>query len=234
MSEFEEGAKAAQEVARLGTEATKAGREAGAFLARIFGAPLEQASGWLEDRLLFNRAMQRMDLMDRFEKQRAKLGISGPLEPVPLKFGFPLLEAAALEEDPDLRDMMATLLANATNLARSEEPRAAFAYILGQMEPLDAKVLLAAYNSPPSNPGLLPFKTAYTAGLPDRLLSVAAQHSFETHDNPPTEVEVSLWNLVRLGCLAPSGMVVQFVTVTSFGAALLKASTLPEQRTGAA
>lgn len=233
MSEFEEGAKAVQEVAKLGAEVTKAGRDFGGFVARVFGAPVEQASGLLEDRLRFHRAMQRMDFMDRFERQRERLGLTGPLNAVPLKFGVPLLEAAALEDDPDLRDMMATLLAKATSETGQEDRRTAFVAMLSGMEPLDAKVLLAAYNArtPPRSNG---YRIVNTAGVPEAE-TVLDERATRTPE-PRPEVRRALWNLVRLGCIQPGGgwggvSSIGVVTITDLGIALIEATTLPEQRT---
>ena len=179
--------------------------------------------------------MLRLDLMERFEKRRAELSVSGPIKPVPLKFGLPLLEAAALENDPDLRDMLATLLAVATDPSSDVVPRRAMVSIISEMDPLDAKVLLAAFNSPPANSKLYPVRTVFTAGLPEAFIVPVAGDYSGIIKEPPAAVKVALWNLVKLGCIAPAGVwdgavTIGLVTVTDLGIAFIEASTLPEQR----
>lgn len=61
---------------------------------------------------------------------------------VPIKLLFPLLEDASLEEDENLHNMWAALLANASSPDRAEKVRPEFLGILKQMSP-DAAALLS-------------------------------------------------------------------------------------------
>jgi hypothetical protein len=60
---------------------------------------------------------------------------------VPPKILFPLLEGASFEEDENLHDMWAALLANAASPGHAEKVRPAFISVLKQMSPDEARVL---------------------------------------------------------------------------------------------
>jgi hypothetical protein len=233
-NEVEETARAVQGVAKWGADATQALREFGGFLARMFGGTWEQAGGLLEDHLRFRRLMNRMDFVERFEARRAQMGITGPLKSVSLKFGLPFLEAVSVEDDPTIRQMMATLLANATDETRGEEPRVAFVDIVKALAPLDARVLVAAYRTPNADPRAPSFRTILTGGLPDRFYG-SPDGIPSNPPKPSPEVEIALWNLVRLGCLSAGGgfggvSSVTVATITALGLAFVEATTLPEER----
>ena len=58
-----------------------------------------------------------------------------------LKIGIPLLEAASLEDNTELRDIWASLLANALNPNFCEEIRTGYIDIAKNLSPLDVRIL---------------------------------------------------------------------------------------------
>jgi hypothetical protein len=65
--------------------------------------------------------------------------------PVPGRVLFPLLHAASLEEDDDLRRMWATLLANAADSSRQDDLPPSFVSILRELSPVEAVLLHALH-----------------------------------------------------------------------------------------
>ena len=58
-----------------------------------------------------------------------------------LKIGIPILENASLEEEEELSDIWASLLANAMNPTFNEELRTAYIDIAKSLSPLDVRIL---------------------------------------------------------------------------------------------
>jgi hypothetical protein len=164
-------------------------------------------------------------LEEQYEEACAALGGEGrDAKPVEPKFGFALLEAASLENDDDLQDMFARLLANATTEGTGVEARRAFVSILSDLTPFDARLLRMIYDAPRHTAGL-PIRTA---NLPDGY--VEAKPIGARDDPPSKDVELSLWNLVRLGCVNEAGgwdgtSSVALVMLTELGGRLIEACT---------
>jgi len=72
-----------------------------------------------------------------------KVGIE--LGPVPLKVLKPILDGAALEEDEEIQELWAALLANAGGGAEPGTVSPAYPAILRQLSPNDAKVMRALF-----------------------------------------------------------------------------------------
>jgi len=98
----------------------------------------------------------------------------------------PLIEAAADEERAELKELWAQLLAAAMDPKRKQFVRADIITTLKQFEPLDARVLQAASELKGTQ-------------LPPNARDNIAQKLSATSD----EIEVSMTNLARLGCLVP-------------------------------
>ncbi|MEX2650127.1 MAG: Abi-alpha family protein [Alphaproteobacteria bacterium] len=61
--------------------------------------------------------------------------------PIPPRIGIPLLEQASAESEPALQEMWAGLIANAADPNRRIDLMKAFIAILGQMDPLEARLV---------------------------------------------------------------------------------------------
>jgi len=228
-NEIEESAKAVKEVAKTGGKAIDATRELGGFFARIFGGSLDQVGGILEDTLRFRRGVRLLRLRRRFDEIRAELGLNAELMPVVMKIGVPLLQAASLEESDEIQDMYAQLLVNATDPSAKVRAQRSFVTILQDLGPLEVLLLDRLYNAP-GGPHVA------TPKLPNAYLGP----NEDRNQLPPDEVQLALWNLVRLGCVEPQseswagGSSVSVVMLTPLGRKFVEACTrvVPREAAG--
>ena len=218
--EIEETAKAAQEVAKTAGKAIDASRELGGFFSRVFGGSLEQLAGIGEDYLTVYRRTRQLRLAKRYEEIRKELSFDGEIKPVELKFGLPLIAAASIENDDQLQDLYARLLATATNPDSKIEAKRAFVSMLQDLGPLEVLLIDLIYSSPNT-----PANIVRTGGFPERY----STNLDNANARPSAEVELALWNLVRIGCIEPGGTYgggssIAAVTLTSLGRALVEAA----------
>jgi hypothetical protein len=218
--EIEETAKATQEVAKTAGKAIDAGRELGGFFSRIFGGSLEQLAGIGEDQLTVYRRTRQLRLAKRYEEIRKEMGFDGEIKRVEFKFGLPLIAAASIENDDNLQDIYARLLATATNPDNKIEAKRAFVSILQELGPVEVLLIDKIYSAP-TTPGNI----VQTGRLPDHY----STNMDDANARPSAEVELALWNLARLGCIEPAGTygggsTVSVVTLTSLGRAFVEAA----------
>src|SRR5713226_5859482 len=81
-NEIAEIAKAAQEVAKTTRTGIEAAHGFGAFLARVFGEPIETAVGMISDKLRFVRVERVMRLATRYSEIMSQRGISSEQQAV--------------------------------------------------------------------------------------------------------------------------------------------------------
>lgn len=210
-------AKAVEKGSEAATEAVRAGRDIGGFIAPAF----RHLVGMAEDQFAVWRAKRRIRLAERFQDFLHQRGLEAPTRAVAPSFLVPLIERASIEEDDRLQDVWAMMLANAADADSGAEMRSAFISMLAEMTHLDVVnlALLSAAASAPEFSGMLP-----TSMLPEKI-----------GDNgkgrlPTGAVAVSLANLGRLACIHPTtGMGGWFhfgrVTVTELGKAFVTACT---------
>lgn len=192
-------------------------------LAKIFKGPVAELVGCLEDTFKYLRWERRQALIDKAEAIMRARGLAAPTRRLPLPFAVPLLTAAMLEEDDELQQMWARLLVNAGDAATEMELRTAYIEILKGMSAFDvlnlSKLAEATLNAPPGARSLMSIKD-----LPDSSQSYPSAPA----EGLSTEILISLANLSRLGCIAPSsgfggGVAYSHVHVTELGLALYRA-----------
>jgi hypothetical protein len=230
-NDVQEAAKAVQETAKTAGKAIDASRDLGGFFARIFGGALEETGGIFTDQLKFWRARRGLRLAHRYEEIRAQFQVSGPVTPIGLNVGVPLLEAASLQDDDQIQDMFARLLVNATNPQSKIEARQAFVSILQDFGPLEALLLERLCKAPTE--AFLEGTAIMTAKLPDAYSSKGDENTL-----PSRETQIAIWNLARLGCVEPGGTwgggsTVSVVTLTELGRALFQACSNPNESSDA-
>jgi hypothetical protein len=144
--EFSESAKAVQEVAKT----TKAGIEAteklGGFVSRIIGEPTDTVIGILTDKLKFMRWERQIRLTERAKEIINQKNIEGELKIVPPKIALPIIENASLEENDELQDLWACLIASSVDPNHDGTLRAAFIDIIKQLEVNDVHILNLIYS----------------------------------------------------------------------------------------
>jgi len=224
---LDEEAKAAQEIAKATGKITDAAREVGGFIARYIGGPLEQGLGIFEDKLKYMRWERLQRLIERSEKYLRERGLTEPTRPVPLKVAIPLFQAASLEDDDELQDIYARLLANAADAKSGVDVRRTYISILEDFGPMEARVLRVIYDAPDSALGL---EGVWTKELPERALSLMPDDPDGEGRLPDKETQFVLMNLARLGCLETGtlmgGNPLTLVFITPLGEGLIEACTL--------
>lgn len=186
-----EEAKAIQEVAKTADTAIKASEKVGGFIDRVFGGMLEDSVGLLSDKLKYYRAEKLVLLHEKTKKKLEDAGVEST-NPVLPKVGIPLIESATIEEDDALHTKWANMLANAMNPESDVHVKRSYISILQDLEPTDVLILdtlVREYKN-------LDAKTKDSA-LFDKL-RISSQLAID-----PTQCEISLRNLLRLGCLKP-------------------------------
>lgn len=198
-----EGAGAAEEIAKTAGKAIDAGRELGGWFEGKTGAALEHSIGWaFTDHIRRSRAIQEHRHRERLQvlalETQKRLMVLGAeiLRGVPETTAVPLIEAAALEADPDLQILWANLLASALSGDENDDLRN-FVGILRELRTVDA-LALRDYRLKTADACKAPYKEAgytYPAG---------------TLDGDLYGLEVTR-NLFRLGLVEPAPMIIKIV-----------------------
>ncbi len=196
----DEQAKAVQEGAKLGVKALEVVEAAGGWVSDVLGDVPKNLVGVLGgDRLRCYRDANLNKAAAKAREYREARGVTDP-QPVSLTIAVPLLQAAAEESRPELQDLWARLLANATDPKRNTV-RLNFIEAVKRMEPLDALVLQKVKTSPNS-------RDAFA----------------QTFKVPPDQVEIAFENLTTIGCLvAVPGRGPANPDLTAFGRELMRA-----------
>jgi|ERR1035441_3310510 hypothetical protein len=138
-------------------------KESDGFLKAVYGEPAKAFGGLIADKLNRRRHANLIKITVEAKRKLAEAGVS-PKE-VPLKIIHPALEAASLEEDPDLQVIWSALLANAADPRQARKVTAPFIPMLKEMTPATVKFLDAL------SPAVTPGATADPRPLTERTLS---------------------------------------------------------------
>jgi hypothetical protein len=117
------------------------------LLERLFGGLVDQTGGQWEDAEKVRRLRRQIKLYRKVEGLLEEAGIE-PRQ-VSDNSGFPLLAAASLEDDPDIQDTWAALLANSVDPREANKVEALFVAMLREMTPAAVKFMDALL---PANP----------------------------------------------------------------------------------
>jgi hypothetical protein len=212
-------AKATEKASEAATEAIKGGRDALSFVAD----PLRELVGMATDTFKVTRFKRQIRLVEQVQAFLRERGLEAPSRTIPLSFTVPLIEYASLEEDDELQDIWARMLANAGDAASGTERRTAFINMLRDMTAFDVMMLAKiARIAPSTEDGLV-----YTLNFPD---SDDQKDSGKRPAELPTDVAVSLGNLVRLNCIQPGvgfggRLMLTHVRLTPLGEAFIASCT---------
>ena len=180
-------------VARASERVVDFAQSVGRAIDRYLGGPITQVSNIIEDRLRYMRWERSVRLLDRADEFLLNRELNGPTRPVPMQLLLPLMESGSLEENDEMQDRWAAMLANAADLSFDIEIRRAYVSILENLTSLDAQNLEAIY----STNVVADLETpVFTASLPIQVTEFQ-----EENDRPLPEVIVSLGNLSRLGLI---------------------------------
>lgn len=193
----EESAKAVQEVAKTTGKVVDVVHDAGGFLAPHVDGVLAQVVGLFTDHLKYVRGVRLVRLGQRFQQELLAHGGVEAVRKLPLNFAIDALEQGAMEQDNDLQDIWARLLANAVDATTEVLPRRAFISIIKDLSPLDAMILEKIYAVDQERHQ----KAIVTHELPSRAYP-AIDIDRKTLPKPSEDVQVALANLERLGVIS--------------------------------
>lgn len=180
-------AKTIQETAKAVRKTLEVVEKSGKFAANILGPSLKELVGLtLEDPLSYARFRARAWYDRRVQEILRKRGKLGKTKPVSPSIAIPLLEAAQDETREELREIWAKLIANAMDPDRSKGVRRSIIDAVKGFEPLETLVL-QEFNA------ALKCGSAVSKGIEKRL------------DCLFDEVEASVMNLEKLGCITKTG-----------------------------
>jgi len=163
--ELVQGAKAAAEL----EPAIEAFAEATGALE-----PVREATGWLGDTIRYRREVHLAKVLMRAAEKVKASGL--PAHAVRDKWLRAVVENGSLEDDEEMQERWATLLANAAT-DNKEEIRLAFPNILAELEPKEALLLERLWEKTPS-PSEEPFETVGSETTND-LVDLAGIYNLE-------------------------------------------------------
>ncbi|UTW56690.1 Abi-alpha family protein [Kordiimonas sp. SCSIO 12610] len=198
-AEIVESAKAIQEVAKTTGKAIDGLQSSGSFFGKIFGGLVEDGVGIVADKVKFMRFERAAELASKAEKILEERGIGEDdlTKAVPPKTAIPLIENATLEDDDNLHDLWAKLLANAMDPNMSIEVNRIHVSLLKELEQIDVMILNTIFNDK--------VRTVASEKLDDVLYDKSK--IIKGFNFSPEAVELSLLNLMRVGCIKPGVIV---------------------------
>jgi hypothetical protein len=158
------------------------------FAVKVTASPTHELGELLADKMRLRRYQTQIKILEKAQKAAADAGL--PASAVPTKVLAPLLAFSGFEneDDEDMVERWANLLANAATDSPAEVPPA-FPDILRQLEPVDAKILDLLYTT--HAPGERPSK------IEDRWSREVLEQHEEFVEGSITQARLE--NLVRLG-----------------------------------
>jgi hypothetical protein len=190
--------------------------EVGRFVGTIFGAASIEFSEMLGDRVGWWRLKQSIRLAKKAKELLDAEGLTP--EQVPLRTAVPLLESGSLEQDENLVDRWAALLANAAGGTVAVPP--SFGNVLRELEPPAALLLEHIYEE-------------HMTLAPDlrEHYGIRLRGHQEALGLDDEAVRYHLDNLTRLGLLRSGSLTVpdyhEQMAMTAFGRAFVKACRPP-------
>jgi hypothetical protein len=192
----------------------------------IVKPPLEQLGGLLEDTVGYWRLKNKVNLLLKAKQHCEERGVQ-PEKMLPNVF-VRLLEAGADTDDAQLSEMFARLLATHLDPASQSDVHPSFAKVLGQLGPLDVKILKLIdereklqWQSPKS-----PTRDQFPKLGRMPLLEECKK---QLNDIPAGQIRLSLDNLERLGICEDDAFIYAAaglngsigISITKFGSFLL-------------
>lgn len=113
--------------------------EADKFLSSLLGSAVKETGELITDKIRYRRFKNQVTILQKAEELLNQSGLKA--KNVSLKTLVPLIEKSSLEEDGNLQDMWASLLANASQSDTESGLHAICIEVLSSISPLEAKML---------------------------------------------------------------------------------------------
>ncbi|MFA6191400.1 MAG: Abi-alpha family protein [Sulfurimonas sp.] len=136
-----EEAVAVVEVAKTTNNAINKGAELTKFIAKLFSPSLNNLAEICEQYTAVWKIENALKLQDRLNIVLEKRGNPELISQLPLRIGLPLLEAALNEDDDNLQNLWANLLASSMTNENQTKSTKTYIEILKQLDIEDAKLL---------------------------------------------------------------------------------------------
>ena len=107
------------------------------FLSDILRPPARELGGLLADRMRYYRFKTQIEIIQKAKNHLDKLGIK--TQKIPVKLLASLLDHCSWEEEDNMKERWASLLANCASEGEKTDNYIAFTYILNQLSPHEAK-----------------------------------------------------------------------------------------------
>ena len=184
-----EDLKAIEEAAKTAGKAIDVSEKLASFFKKVCGDAIVEAGGVLTDWARFFRYKNLLLIHDKVNEIHQKRKVEGKTTPIPARYAIPLIQKASTEDEESLQVMWAGLIANATDPNKRLEVKRIQIQILSELEPLDAHVLEFF-----SKQGWLMIRGPHSKGFSLERLS-------EELNVPREDLQISIENLARLGCI---------------------------------
>lgn len=175
-------------------------KRVGGFLKKICGDMIIDGVGLAHDRLRFFRWKNTVKLQERAEKILKDRGV-GNTRQIPPKLALPLLEEASMEDNDSLQDLWARLLANSMDPSRAVTLQRSYISVLSELLPLEAMILNAVVSE------------FSRSGKRNSEIHFSRELLAKNLNKPVLEVDASLHNLLRLGCIMPGIVTVSGISL---------------------
>ncbi len=181
--------KQAKDLAEAANISVDAVAKLGTFVDNTFGNAIKNGLGLIGDKLAYYRLERAIDLQHKVEEKLKAKGVNAK-KYVPVSFGLPIFEKATVEEDNNIQQLWANLLANSMDPNYSSKITRNFVSILADVEAIDARILNMVVRE-------------FEAMQPDqRAKSLFVLTKLQANLGIPLEeCENSVRNLMRLGLL---------------------------------
>jgi len=223
----------------------KTAEKAEGFLKEILGPPAKEMGELWKDKVSARRFRNLIKIVAHAKEQLEEAGVS-PKE-VPLKIIHPLLESASLEEDQELQERWASLLANSADSDSQVNVLPRYITTLRELSSLEARLLNDMYERVAGQLQKSKYGVTHVrhVALGDTIEVIKKCFTLKYRsmspdsipkDDPTPEVVSALENLVRLGLLRtesypepkPDNPICYF---TTFGFTFVQACNRPSKMT---
>ncbi|PIQ43428.1 MAG: hypothetical protein COW05_04665, partial [Gammaproteobacteria bacterium CG12_big_fil_rev_8_21_14_0_65_46_12] len=167
------------------------------FLGKVVGPSVEAFGGLLGDQMKSWRAANLDRLSEKWRKKIEERKVSKvALQALPFGDAYRTLEFASMEDDPDVLDLWAQIICNATDENHDAQMKKMFVDLLRQINGLEARILSIIFEH--HDRYILPHEK-----YEDDEKFMASMQKY-LGDQDTEKLRVSLMNLCRLGILTHS------------------------------
>jgi hypothetical protein len=197
-----------------------------AIVKKMLGPAADELAEMWRDQVRLYRYERQLKCVEKAEKMATDAGFTP--QAVPPKILFPLLEGASFEENEDLHDMWAALLANAAS-SMKKTVRPGFISILREMAPDEAELLNSIFDQQ----GVSSDSTDARNVIKDRNFRLRATFRKIAGENTTSRMaryDACVQMLMTNGLIAPLHEETDTLTLTGLGRTFLVACRPPKPK----